>query len=158
MIFHPTRFESFDVDTNSRYVMDYFPHSGAEERKLKNEMEFIVKAIAQYYPNFAISSTSWGVTSDIAIPVINIILPPSSDRSIAMGVFETLNPFAFDVFPVRVGTGVVVAAGKIHYYPYTPVGASISHDEIYDGKYPTAGTLGCYLKLKDGRRFREVHT
>jgi hypothetical protein len=70
-------------------VMDYFPQSASEERKIKNEMEFVVKTIAQYYPNFAISSTSWGVTSDIYIPVINVILPPSSDRSIAMRVLET---------------------------------------------------------------------
>jgi hypothetical protein len=63
-----------------------------------------------------------------------------------------LNPFAFDVFPIRLGTGVVVTAGKIHYYPHVPVGASISRDEIYDGKYPLAGTLGCYLKLKDGSK------
>ena len=74
-------------------VMDYFPQSAFEERKLENEMEFVVKTVTQYYPNFAISSSSWGVTPDVSIPVINVILPPSADRSIAIGLLETLSPF-----------------------------------------------------------------
>ena len=65
--------------------------------------------------------------------MINVILPPSSDRSNAMAVLETWNPFVFDVFPIRLRTGVVVAAGKIYCYPHVPIGASISHDKIYHG-------------------------
>ena len=50
-----------------------------------------------------------------------------------MAVLETWNPFVFDVFPIRLRTGVVVAAGKIYCYPHVPIGASISHDKIYHG-------------------------
>jgi hypothetical protein len=95
-------------------VMDYFPQS-ALEQKLESEMEFVVKTVTQYYLNFAINSSSRGVRPDVSIPVINVILPPSADRSIAIRLLKTLNSFTFDMSPIRPGTGVVIASGKTYY-------------------------------------------
>jgi Peptidase family S64 len=128
-------------------LMPYNPTSTLEKATLKAESTFVVKMVAKSAPNFVVYSSRWGINEKISLPVMNVITP-SPNTDLESKLREYYGPYSYDTLPIRFGTGSVEAAGRIWYYPQTPISSSISPDEPYIDP-PTAGTLGFYVSDKN---------
>jgi hypothetical protein len=110
------------------------------------QQDVALDALSQYSRFFAIYVSNYGISEDISLPTLSIILPDVTSPSsihIVSRLKELFDPFNFSALLLRVTFGEFRPVGEIWYYPRLPLGSSIS-----GGDDDTAGTLGGFCRNK----------
>jgi len=105
-----------------------------------------LNALSQYSRFFAIYVSNYGISEDISLPTLSIILSDVTSPSsinIVSRLKERFDPFNFSSLLLRLTSGEFRPVGEICYYPRVPLGSSIS-----GGDDDTAGTLGGFCRNK----------
>jgi hypothetical protein len=134
----------------STYPMNVMPISDSTRSVIHStasrQREIVIKVVAENSANFVIYTTNFGITQDVSLPTISIVLPnlaTPSAISIISRLRELCDPYNFASLLLRYSTGSVRSAGQVWHYPRVPMGASISADGPYISEL-SAGTLGCF--------------
>ena len=103
-------------------------------------------ALSHYSRFFAIYVSNYGISEDVSLPTLSIILPDVTSPSsidIVSRLKELFDPFNFSALLLRLTFGEFRPVGEIWYHPRVPLGSSIS-----GGDDDTAGTLGGFCRNK----------
>ena len=122
----------------------YIPTSAYEKTVIMRQTNVIRNLLLTYRQAYVIYLSSWGASSQLSLPVLNVVLE-QSNIDLENHITRYYSPFNFETLPVRFTRGVVQDLGRVWHYQRVPIGASISPDEDYIMP-PTAGTLGIYLR------------
>jgi len=123
-------------------VFLYQPESTMADQVLNHECEYVSSFISSRLANFVVYPSRWGITLDVSVPVINIVVPECADIERVITLLELFPCFSYETVPIRFATGTVNACGRVWYYPRVPLGSSISSFE--DGII--AGGFGLYVR------------
>jgi hypothetical protein len=151
------------------------------------QIETVTEVVSSASPNFAIYTSSFGISQTISLPTISVLLP-QFDPQLLSRLRSFFDPFDYECYAIRFVLGGVKPAGRIYHYPRVPPGASISDNEkaqclnpscvCYNNPPPfasqeerkvweeefqrvtqgRAGTLGCYCYLGSDRTARYALT
>src|SRR5271154_6124883 len=95
---------------------------------LNSETNFISNTVLRYAPGFAIFASKWGINESASLPVVSVVTAVWHPELEAK-LMEYYSPYRHEIFPIRFGIGnIIVPAGRVWYYPRTPITSSISTD------------------------------
>ena len=122
----------------------YITTSAYEKTVITRQTNVIRNLLSTYRQAYVVYLSSWGPSSQVSLPVLNIILE-QSNIDLENHITNYYSPFSFETLPIRFARGFVQDLGRAWHYEKVPIGASISPDENYIMP-PVSGTLGVYIR------------